>query len=137
MNYDRLKETLIKHEGLKLKPYKCTENKLTIGVGRNIEDNGITEAEARFLLENDVKECEYNLRSFSWFDKLSDVRQEVLVNLCFNVGYPSFLEFKRMIWFLSKGDFEKASAEMKDSKWFYQVETRAEQLVKAMLINSF
>ena len=54
MDYDRLKKQLVIHEGLKLKPYHCSANKLTIGVGRNIEEVGITESEAMYLLENDI-----------------------------------------------------------------------------------
>ena len=54
MKYDMtsLENQLIDHEGLELKPYQCTADKLTIGVGRNIEDRGITEDEARYLLKN-------------------------------------------------------------------------------------
>ena len=51
----RLKDMLIRHEGLKLKPYLCTAGKLTIGVGRNIQDRGITYQEAMMLLENDIR----------------------------------------------------------------------------------
>ena len=137
MDYERLKNTLIRHEGLKLKPYRCSENKLTIGIGHNIGDNGITEEEAFFIFRNDIAVCEKQLRKFPWFGNLSDVRQEVLVNLCFNIGYPSFLNFKRMIWNLEKEDYSGAGNEMKNSKWFNQVGVRAEQLVKAMITNSF
>ena len=47
-------EQIIRHEGFRNKPYKCTANKLTIGYGRNIEDNGITKTEASVLLKNDI-----------------------------------------------------------------------------------
>lgn len=54
MDLRKLINDLIRDEGLKLKPYRCTSNKLTIGIGRNLDDNGITEAEARYLLHNDL-----------------------------------------------------------------------------------
>lgn len=57
MNIEQLKKELIRDEGFRSKPYKCTAGKLTIGVGRNIEDNGITEDEAMYLLENDIASC--------------------------------------------------------------------------------
>ena len=57
INKDRLTEQLMVHEGLKLQPYKCTAGKLTIGVGRNLDDVGITDIEAKFMLENDVARC--------------------------------------------------------------------------------
>ena len=51
---DDLKAMLIKNEGIELKPYFCTSNKITIGVGRNLSDNGITKQEADTLLTNDM-----------------------------------------------------------------------------------
>jgi hypothetical protein len=33
---NRIKAQLIRHEGLRLKPYRCTAGKLTIGIGRNL-----------------------------------------------------------------------------------------------------
>jgi len=39
---DKLVDQIIEHEGLKLKPYHCPAGKLTIGVGRNLEDKGIS-----------------------------------------------------------------------------------------------
>lgn len=51
-----LKDMLIRHEGLKLKPYRDTVGKLTIGAGRNLNDLGISEREAMFLLDNDIME---------------------------------------------------------------------------------
>jgi lysozyme len=50
--YDNIKEMLIKNEGLVCQPYHCSAGKLTIGVGRNLEVNGISEDEAMYLLEN-------------------------------------------------------------------------------------
>ena len=57
MDLDALKKQLIMHEGLKLTPYRCTADKLTIGVGRNLDDVGITQDEAEYLLDNDILHC--------------------------------------------------------------------------------
>lgn len=133
----RLIQTLIRHEAMKLMSYRCSEGKLTIGIGRNIDDNGISEIEALFMLNNDIDSSEKQLRKFSWFEGLSDVRQEVLLNLHFNIGHTSFLTFKKMVWALENGDYLEAGEQMKDSKWFKQVGIRAEQLVDAMQSNSF
>ena len=84
-----LKELLIKHEGLRLKPYydTATPPRLTIGVGRNLTDRGITEEEAMFLLENDIKATLQSLKEvFSWFVFLDNVRQAVVVSMVFNMG---------------------------------------------------
>jgi len=83
----KIKELLIKHEGLKLKPYICPAGKLTIGVGRNIEDNGISKDEAMYLLENDIKRCEKELREiFNDFDSLPDNIKIALIDMIFNMG---------------------------------------------------
>lgn len=135
MDYNRLKKTLIKHEALILGLYTCSADKLTIGVGHNIQDNGISENAAMFILGEDIENSERELRKFDFFEKLSDVRQEVLLNLHFNIGHKKFLGFKKMIKALEQGDFDKAADEMKDSKWFYQVKRRGVELVMAMRNN--
>ena len=61
---ERIKEQLFRHEGLRLKPYRCTVGKLTIkGIGFQIKfrmtnDCGISQTEAFVLLENDIQNCE-------------------------------------------------------------------------------
>lgn len=55
---NRIKAQLVRHEGLMLKPYRCTAGKLTIGVGRNLDDRGITQKEAYAMLESDILDCE-------------------------------------------------------------------------------
>lgn len=121
------------HEGLRLKPYRCTAGKLTIGYGRNIEDNGITEAEASFLLENDLRRCWRDCStSFDWFDKLDKIRQGVIAELCFNIGLSRLKGFRKMLAACSRGDFETASCEMLDSLWARQVGKRAQTLADLM-----
>lgn len=134
MNLNRLKETLIRHEGLKLKPYKCTAGKLTIGVGRNIEDVGITKEEALALLENDIERVVGEIGSrFEWFAGLSDARKEVIVNMVFNLGINGFSKFKNTIDFISTGQYAQAAIEMVESKWADQVGNRAKELSRMML----
>ena len=58
---DKIVDMLRRHEGLRLNPYHCSENKLTLGIGRNLEDRGITEEEALFLLNNDIKRVQEQL----------------------------------------------------------------------------
>lgn len=134
MNLKRLKETLMRHEGLSLKPYKCTANKLTIGYGRNIEDVGISQEEASFLLANDIKKVVAQVsEKFKWFKNLSPARQEVVINMAFNLGVSGFSSFKNTIRFLESGQFDQAAIEMLESKWASQVGNRAKELSKMML----
>jgi len=123
-----VKELLVKHEGVRLKPYRCPAGKLTIGVGRNIEDNGITEAEAMFLLANDIRRVELELEPFAWYNGLDDVRKAALVDMCFNLGLPRLLKFRKMIAALARRDYGEAAMEMLDSAWARQVGARAVRL---------
>jgi lysozyme len=124
----KLIENLKRHEGLRLKPYLCSEGKITIGFGRNLEDMGISEKEAEMLLMSDIERCYEELDVFSWFHDLDQVRQEAMVNMLFNLGLPTFLEFKRTLKFMAEGAYSQAAVEMLDSKWANQVGDRAKEL---------
>ena len=129
MNIEKLIKQLKKHEGLRLKPYRCSSGKLTIGIGRNLDDKGISKPEAYMLLANDVHECINQVKkNIHFFDKLNDIRQNVLINMCFNLGIHGLLKFKKFLAALELGDFEDASIEMLDSRWALQVRTRATEL---------
>ena len=128
-----LKERIIKHEGLRLKPYRCTAGKLTIGVGRNIEDNGISKEEADFMLMNDIAQCYKELQqNFPWEKDLSPRRRGVLVEMIFNLGITRFKQFKNMLLACQMGDFEKAANEALNSAWHKQVGKRAEVLAQVL-----
>jgi len=130
-----IKEFLIKHEGLKLKPYTCPAGKLTIGVGRNIEDNGISEDEAMILLENDIKRCEAELVDiFTEFYTYPENVRIALIDMIFNLGKTRFLKFKKMIQAIKDKDFLKASKEARNSRWCKQVGTRCDDVVEMMII---
>ncbi len=125
MNHDRLIQTLIEHEGLRLKPYVDTVGKITIAVGRNLTDRGISLAEANLMLTNDINNSVAEAMKFSWFKGLNDVRKEAIVMMIFNVGLPRFKSFKKMIEALDLGDYSKAAEEALDSHWASQVGQRA------------
>lgn len=120
-----LRDWIIGHEGVKLKPYVCPSGKLTIGVGRNLTDNGISLEEAYMLLDNDIKRCYRELSVYSWFIALDPNRQDAIVNMCFNLGISKLLGFKRMIKALERKDYTRAAIEALDSKWAKQVKGRA------------
>ena len=133
MNIKKIADQLILHEGLRLKPYHCPAGKLTIGIGRNLEDKGITEKEALMLLENDIQECIEDLKTiFQAFDLLPEPARHVLVDMRFNLGPSRFRHFKKMITAVKNQNFTQAAAEMKDSRWYTQVGHRAQTLVNMM-----
>lgn len=121
-------------EGFRSKPYQCTAGKITIGYGRNIEDNGITKSEAESLLLNDVKAAQIELlNTFDWFTELNGARQGVLINMAFNLGLPRLKKFKKMLSALSESDYHEASKQMLDSRWAVQVGERANRLAKQII----
>jgi len=131
--HEKLTDQLTKHESLRLKPYHCPAGKLTIGIGRNLEDKGITEKEALMLLENDIHECIEDLKIiFQTFDLLPEPARRVLVDMRFNLGPNRFRHFKKMIAAVKDQNFTQAAVEMKDSRWYTQVGQRARTLVKMM-----
>ncbi|AQN32323.1 lysozyme [Pseudoalteromonas phage PHS21] len=138
MNKTKLAEQLKKHEGLKLKPYTDTVGKLTLGVGRNLIDKGITEQEALFMLNNDVDYFYRKLsKKLTWFKTLDDARQNVLVNMAFNLGIAGLMSFKKMLLACEHGNFKIAATEMLNSKWAKQVGNRAVELSEQMRTGEF
>lgn len=129
MDRQRLFAQLRLHEGVERKPYKCTAGYLTIGVGRNIEERGLSDDEIDYILNNDVNIATDELvATFDWYADLDDVRQRVVVDMVFNLGMPRFKQFKNMILGLEDGDYSAAAVHMMDSRWASQVGARAERL---------
>lgn len=120
------------HEGLKLKLYKDTVDKWTIGWGRNIEDNGISKEEADFMFDNDFARCQRELSRFTWYTNQPKNVQDALMNMCFNLDISRLLEFKRMIAALIAKDYTVASLDILDSKWAIQVGQRAKDVALMM-----
>ena len=114
--------------------YKCPANKTTIGYGRNLEDNGISDAEARDLLMNDVLAAQRDAASLvpNWM-ALDVVRQNVVSNMAFNMGKATLSKFVHFLAAVNEGRFEDAANEMKDSAWYGQVGKRAQRLEQEML----
>ena len=131
MNMDKLMDELIRDEGLRLKVYLDSEGIETIGVGRNLQ-KGITRDEAMLLLNNDIRYAIQEAMTFPWYEKLTEQRKRVIVNMIFNLGLTRFSGFKNTIRYLEMGDYEAASEEMLDSKWARQVGVRATRLSDMM-----
>lgn len=130
-----LRAQIIDHEGLRLKPYKDTVGKLTIGVGRNLTDVGISRNEAMALLDRDLARAIVDLDTFPMFDHLSPIRQRVLIDMRFNLGPSRFRTFKRTLAAVAAGDYQAAAAGMLASKWARQVGQRAKRLAAMMATN--
>ena len=161
MKYIRthLIKQLVQSEGLRLEVYQDTLGIDTIGVGRNLEDrgitkeelealdfpnieavyeHGITEADAAYLLENDVQIVEEELlKAHPSVADLDAVRQLVLVDMAFNMGVPRLCKFKKMWNAIHEEKFDIAAKEMLDSRWANQVKSRSVKLANAMHNGAF
>ena len=124
-------------EGLRLKPYRCTAGKLTIGYGRNLDDVGISQAEADMLFERDFAMAESEVKRLCKefgidVDSLIEQRFYVLTDMMFNLGYTRLSKFKKFLYALKTGSYEAAANEMLDSNWAKQVGNRAIKLSTLM-----
>ena len=150
MDFDMNKwcERLIKQEGLSLMPYKCPLGKLTIGVGRNLEDNpltyeekralgdymhGITKNGAMMLLRNDIVRCYFEAKKiFKSFSDLNEDRQYALVDMCFQLGSGGVRKFRNMRKAIDKNDFEGAYKACISSLYAKQTPKRAYKIAEAI-----
>jgi lysozyme len=152
-DHDALDRELARDEGLRLQVYRCTSDKLTIGIGRNLDDvgihkgetavlgitkescikNGITKHEALVLFSNDVANCCRDLdRRLPWWRTLTDARQRVLVNMCFNMGIARLAKFVNTLAMIEAGKYDAAAKGMLNSLWAKQVGARARRLATMM-----
>jgi len=129
----KLRDLLIGHESFEQFPYTDTTGHLTIGIGRNLTDRGVSTSEALAMLDNDIIYFVNRLNHYlTFFDSLDDIRKIVLVDMCFNLGVHGLLAFDRMLDAMKDGNFKLAAIEMLDSKWAGQVKGRADQLASMM-----
>ncbi|MBP9872149.1 MAG: glycoside hydrolase family protein [Nitrosomonas sp.] len=133
LNKQKLVNQITRHEKYKQFPYRCSRGKLTAGIGRNLEANGITLDEAQYMLGNDIRHAVHDCeKMFPNFYELDVVRQCVLINMMFNMGEGKFGLFKRFRAAILKKDFKSAAREMQDSAWFQQVGSRSVELTKQL-----
>jgi len=129
MNYERLKQTLRRHEGERSEIYKCSAGFHTIGVGHNLDTMPLSGRVIDLMLDDDIEIAIRDIkRNIHYFDDLSEEVQEVLVNMCFNLGVTRLMKFKKMFEAIEESDWSRAADEALDSKWARQVGNRAEEL---------
>ena len=134
----RLEKLLIKHEGYQNKAYEDSVGVVSIGVGRNLDELGLSDDEIMYLLNNDIIRCDRELiNCFPWYSKLSRVRQEVMLMLCFNLGLTKLRKFVKALSCMERGDFVLAADHFLDSKWAKQVGNRAVELTEMLINNKY
>lgn len=132
-DFSILRQSVKNDEGLRLLPYVDSVGKITIGYGRNLSDNGISQLEASDMLDQDLTRHASDLmRAFPYVQQLDPPRQIVLTNMCFNLGIARLSKFVNMWNAVQRHDFDAAAQEMLDSQWAIQVGARATRLAAAM-----
>jgi len=126
----KLSDQLRIHEGVRKHVYLCSAGYETIGVGRNIADSGLglSDDEIDYLLENDITRCRKELETYSWFSDLDEVRQDALINMCFNLGLSRLANFKNALSSMGVGAYADAAEHFLDSRWASQVGNRAQEV---------
>jgi lysozyme len=135
VNFTRLKESLELHEGKVRHAYLDSEGYWTIGIGCMVDKRmggGLCDKAIDAQLEHDINVAVVFAKPFVWFNELNDVRQNVVLEMLFNLGPVRFREFKKMLEAIRTRDYEAAAEEMIDSKWARQVGVRALRLSKMM-----
>lgn len=131
-----IKKALMRDEGFVPHAYKDSLGYLTIGYGFLIDEKlkaEIPKTVADFWLDYEIRQVTIALtREFAWFDDLDYVRQDVLINMCFNLGITRLKTFKKTIALIGKKQYKEASVEMLNSVWATQVKGRATRLAKEM-----
>lgn len=151
MNLAKLTNSLTEHEGSRKEPYRDSRGLWTFGIGRCLETNPPTAAEWKWMLElgaikvtlsdvgeqylfgNDIRAATTQIKArCDFWDRLDDVRQNVLVEMCFQMGIARLLAFNKMFAALRAGDYERAAGEAINSEWHRQTPERAEKLAEAL-----
>jgi lysozyme len=89
----------------------------TIGIGRALDVNGITEDEATDLLWADMAAYAEELIKLPWFETLDQTRRRAIMNMRHQLGLAGLLAFQRMIAALEVQNYTLAAAEGMDSQW--------------------
>lgn len=130
---DKLEAQLEVDEGKRKRIYIDTVGKVSGGIGRNLTDRGFRDDEIALMLKNDVDEVEAQLDAqMPWWRQLNDARQNVLANMCFNMGITTLKTFVNTLAMMQAGRYDAAASGMLNSKWADQVGARAVRLAKVM-----
>ena len=139
MIISNLREQLKIDEGVKYEVYDDHLGYKTFGIGHLVvagdQEYGasvgtpVSEERVNAVFDEDVqKYIDESKKVFPNLDSLPEEAQQVIVNMCFNMGAPRLSKFKKFIAGVNDGNWSTAAVEMMDSRWATQVGVRAERL---------
>jgi lysozyme len=116
-------------EGFRPRLYQCTAGVDTIGYGFAIKDLHLDEDICDMILERKLGELKLRIhKNYPFVLDLPESVQDVVIEMCYQLGLTGFSAFKKTIQFLRLEDFKSASVEMLDSRWAKQTPNRAKRL---------
>ena len=129
MDYEAL---LIRHEGCRDSPYIDSLGIQTIGIGHNLH-KPLSHGAIMRIFQDDLADATNDcLHAFPFFADLTEARQAVLINMCFNLGLRGLQKFTKFLAAVERGDYDTAADEMLNSLWCKQVKSRAFDLAALM-----
>jgi len=139
MDINKLREQLKIDEGVKYEVYDDHLGYKTLGIGHLVkatdEEYGapvgtpVSEERVNAIFEADVVTYISEAKTvFGFLENMPSEAQQVIVNMCFNMGAPRLKQFKKFITAMNNEEWKVAAVEMLDSKWASQVGERANRL---------
>lgn len=105
------------YEGFRDHIYQDQYNNWTVGWGHKLELQGFVPKDAcQILFRHDYEQAEADFEKLNL--SLDPIRRIILIDLLFNMGLSGVIKFERMLRALQRRDFESASQELMDSKYF-------------------
>ena len=148
MNIEVLKEQIKRHEGEVLEVYEDSLGYLTLGIGHLIREDDeefgepagtpvsqevvdrYYDADFDKHVDETIHVCDDNNIIF---EELPENIQHVLVNMCFNLGGTRLSKFKNMLAACRSHNWQEMARQMQDSRWYYQVGRRSQELQRMVL----
>ena len=122
-------ESIKKHEGYVGVVYKDSLGIDTIGYGFAIKDLELDADICDIILERKIKNLQDRVKNkFSWYKYMPPEIQDVVMEMCYQLGVTGVSKFRKTIAYLQNKEFKNASIEMLDSRWAKQTPNRAKEL---------
>ena len=122
-------DSIKKHEGYVGIVYKDSLGIDTIGYGFAIKDLELDKDICDIILERKLHALTDRINNkFHWYMYMPPEIQDIVVELCYQMGVYGFSCFKKTIAYLQDKKFKEASVEMLDSRWADQTPNRAKEL---------
>lgn len=139
---ETLRQRIARHEGCRLSPYRDSLGFPTQGYGHLLTHDKlasldqfprITQVQADEWLDQDIAKGRGTINlNEPWVTEMDSPRQDVLVEMVFQLGLAGFQKFKGVIDACKCHDFNTAADEMLDSQWHKQTPKRCEELAELM-----